>query len=565
MYRYLIIALFAAVGTVVSTTAYTKSAKEVFAEVSGGIVVVLAMNARGADIAQGSGVVVGTNEVVTNCHVVSGATEIVVRQAADARSRETYRMAAKLTAQNETRDLCVLFVDELSIPPAAKPVPLGVARNVSIGEEVYAIGAPRGLELSLSRGIISQLRGEGGKRAAPILQTDAAISPGSSGGGLFDQDGKLIGITTFKALGTGTEGLSFAIPVEWVVELTASFEPRRSDEQRRIALLERKLEEKSIDYAEVYALYIVAQDSLAESELALRENHEIVAQQRNQITLLNQRIAVLQEHFTRIEETTRFLSHENPKKELIATAEDPEVRLAELGTLYVAAQISLAGSEDALSQNLALSARQRDQIAVLNQQIDALMAQLGRVEQALQISERDSQEQQVTIANLGQRLNMALAAKVEELAAYRSEFFGRLREVLSERRDFTIIGDRFVFQSEVLFASASDELGPEGHERLAQFTQVLKEVMVRIPPDLPWILQVDGHTDSRPIKTARFPSNWELSAARAISVVNFLIALGIQPEHLSATGYGEFQPLDDRDDEIAHRRNRRIELKLSQR
>ena len=168
-------------------------------------------------------------------------------------------MAAKLTAQNETRDLCVLFVDELSIPPAAKPVPLGVARNVSIGEEVYAIGAPRGLELSLSRGIISQLRGEGGKRAAPILQTDAAISPGSSGGGLFDQDGKLIGITTFKALGTGTEGLSFAIPVEWVVELTASLEPRRSDEQRRMALLERKLEEKSIDYAEVYALYIVAQ------------------------------------------------------------------------------------------------------------------------------------------------------------------------------------------------------------------------------------------------------------------------------------------------------------------
>ena len=558
MYRNLIIALFAAVGTVVSTTAYTKSAKEVFAEVSGGIVVVLAMNARGANIAQGSGVVIGTNEVVTNCHVVSGATGIVVRQAADARGRETYRMAARLTAQNKTRDLCVLFVDELSIPPAAKPVSLGVARNVSIGEEVYAIGAPRGLELSLSRGIISQLRGEGGKRAAPILQTDAAISPSSSGGGLFDQHGKLIGITTFKALGTGTEGLSFAIPVEWVVELTASLEPRRSDEQRRMALLERKLEEQAIDYAEVYTLYIVAQDSLAESELALRENHEIVAQQRNQITLLNQRIAVLQEHFTRIAETTRVLSRENPEKELTATAEDPEARLAELGTLYVAAQISLAGSEDALSQNRALSARQRDHIA-------ALRAQLSRLEEALQISERDSQEQQVTIANLGQRLNMALASKVEELAAYRSEFFGRLREVLSDRRDFTIIGDRFVFQSEVLFASASDELGLEGHDRLAKFARILREVMVEIPKDLPWILQVDGHTDSRPITTARFPSNWELSAARAISVVNFLIALGIPPERLSATGYGEFQPLDDRDDAIAHRRNRRIELKLTQR
>ena len=247
------------------------------------------------------------------------------------------------------------------------------------------------------------------------------------------------------------------------------------------------------------------------------------------------------------------------------TLEEREIRLAEVQALHLAAQSSLAGNEEALSENRALSARQRDQIAVLNQQIDALRSQLGRVEEALQISERDSQEQQVTIANLGQRLNMALAAKVEELAAYRSEFFGRLREVLSDRRDFTIIGDRFVFQSEVLFASASDELGAEGHERLAQFTQVLKEVMVRIPPDLPWILQVDGHTDARPIKTARFPSNWELSAARAISVVNFLIALGIPPEHVSATGYGEFQPLDDRDDEIAHRRNRRIELKLTQR
>ena len=247
------------------------------------------------------------------------------------------------------------------------------------------------------------------------------------------------------------------------------------------------------------------------------------------------------------------------------TLEEREIRLAEVQALHLAAQSTIAGNEAALSETRALSARQRDQIAVLNQQIDALRSQLGRVERALQISERESQEQQVTIANLGQRLNMALAAKVEELAAYRSEFFGRLREVLSDRRDFTIIGDRFVFQSEVLFASASDELGQAGQERLAQFAQVLREVMVRIPTDLPWILQVDGHTDNRPIQTARFPSNWELSTARAISVVNFLIDRGIPPKHLSATGYGEFQPIDEREDEIGYRRNRRIELKLTQR
>ena len=247
------------------------------------------------------------------------------------------------------------------------------------------------------------------------------------------------------------------------------------------------------------------------------------------------------------------------------TLEEREIRLAEVQALHLAAQSSYDSSQDALAENQALSARQRDQIAVLNQQIDALRTQLGRVEQALQISELESEEQEVTIANLGQRLNMALAAKVEELAAYRSEFFGRLREVLSDRRDFTIIGDRFVFQSEVLFASASDQLEAEGHDKLAKFAQVLREVMVQIPTELPWILQVDGHTDSRPIQTARFPSNWELSSARAISVVNFLIALGVPPERLSATGYGEFQPLDDREDEIAYRRNRRIELKLTQR
>ena len=296
--------------------------------------------------------------------------------------------------------------------------------------------------------------------------------------------------------------------------------------------------------------------ALVESRGELNQSEEETAAVRADLSALRD---------TTMELETR-LSDEQERTVLAQrTLEEREIRLAEVQALHLAAQSSYEGSQAALDENRALSARQRDQIAVLNQQIDALRAQLGRVEQALQISELKSEEQEVTIANLGQRLNMALAAKVEELAAYRSEFFGRLREVLSDRRDFTIIGDRFVFQSEVLFASASDQLEAEGHERLAQFAQVLKDVMVQIPTELPWILQVDGHTDARPIRTARFPSNWELSAARAISVVNFLVALGIPPDRLSATGYGEFQPLDDRDDEIAHRRNRRIELKLTQR
>ncbi len=204
-----------------------KSAQEVFADVSGGVVVVLALDAGGAQIAQGSGVVVGGNEVATNCHVVTGAADIAVRQAADARGRETWRMEARLAARDEARDLCLLSVAELADPPAAPPVRLGSARALSVGEEVYAVGAPQGLTLSLSRGIVSQLRGDHGKRAASIVQTDAAVSPGSSSGGLFNGEGELVGITTFKHAGAASEGLSFATPAEWVRELSAPVRERR--------------------------------------------------------------------------------------------------------------------------------------------------------------------------------------------------------------------------------------------------------------------------------------------------------------------------------------------------
>ncbi len=209
-------------------TADGKSAKEVFTEVSGSVVIVVALDIREQQTAQGSGVVVGRNDVITNCHIVSDAEEVAVRQAADTRRRETYRLKAELVARNEERDLCLLFVEELSEPPAAPPALLGSAQAVSVGEDVYAIGAPRGMELSLSRGIVSQLRGDYGKRAAPLIQTDAAISPGSSGGGLFNGQGELIGITTFKISGGGSEGLSFALPVEWVKDIVKSSIAARS-------------------------------------------------------------------------------------------------------------------------------------------------------------------------------------------------------------------------------------------------------------------------------------------------------------------------------------------------
>jgi chemotaxis protein MotB len=222
-------------------------------------------------------------------------------------------------------------------------------------------------------------------------------------------------------------------------------------------------------------------------------------------------------------------------------------------------------SEQALANEKKLSQENQNRVDLLNQQIAALREQLQRVAAALDLAEGKSKEQQVQIVDLGRRLNLALASKVEELARYRSEFFGRLRQVLGDRPDIRVVGDRFVFQSEVLFTPASAELGEDAKAQLKPVAQAVRELIPQIPADLPWMLRIDGHTDRRPIVTAQFPSNWELSTARAISVVKFFTEQGVPADHLAAAGFGEFQPLDPRNDEVAFRRNRRIELKLTDR
>ncbi len=229
----------------------------------------------------------------------------------------------------------------------------------------------------------------------------------------------------------------------------------------------------------------------------------------------------------------------------------------------LAAQLS--STRSTLGEQEELAAESQVQVAILNRQIFALRQQLARISVLLDAADASNAEQQVMIKNLGQRLNVALASKVQELARYRSDFFGRLREILGDRQDISIVGDRFVFQSEVLFESGSDELGQEGQLQLGQLAGALREIAATIPENINWILRVDGHTDRAPIATYAFPSNWELSTARAISVVKFLVSEGIAPERLAATGFGEFQPLDPGGDLQAFRRNRRIELKLTQR
>ena len=223
-----------------------------------------------------------------------------------------------------------------------------------------------------------------------------------------------------------------------------------------------------------------------------------------------------------------------------------------------------AAQQDAAQREAKLSEAQST-IDQLNQQILALRQQLQQIAAALDASEAKSKEQQVQIADLGKRLNAALASKVEELSRYHSEFFGRLREVLGDRPDIRVVGDRFVFQSEVLFSLGSADLGDNARKQLLPVAQALKDISSKIPPDINWVLRVDGHTDKRPITTAQFPSNWELSTARAISVVRFFMDQGIPANRLVATGFGEYQPLDTGDTEAAYRRNRRIELKLTER
>jgi chemotaxis protein MotB len=231
--------------------------------------------------------------------------------------------------------------------------------------------------------------------------------------------------------------------------------------------------------------------------------------------------------------------------------------------------VELTGKADratgALDTEKQLSADALAQVERLNAQIAALRQQLSAIAAALDISESKVKAQQVQIADLGTKLNIALASKVEELARYRSEFFGRLREILGNRQDIRIVGDRFVFQSEVLFAPGSADLSDAAKKELDPVIAALKQIAAEIPLDINWILLVNGHTDHRPIGTPQFPSNWELSTARALSVVRYAVSQGIPADRLAAAGFADTQPIDPGDTLDAYSRNRRIELKLTER
>jgi chemotaxis protein MotB len=230
-----------------------------------------------------------------------------------------------------------------------------------------------------------------------------------------------------------------------------------------------------------------------------------------------------------------------------------------------AAQGKIGALSGELDSQKKISARALAQVEILNQQIGALRRQLAALETALNASEAKNKESTSRITELGQRLNLALAERVKELSRYRSDFFGKLREILGNRPDIRVVGDRFVLQSEVFFDTNRADLKPQGQAELDKVAAALVGLEKQIPAEIPWVLRVDGHTDARPITGGQFKSNWQLSTARALSVVQYLISKGVEPKRLVAAGFGEFDPIDPGTTEEAYRRNRRIELKLTER
>jgi chemotaxis protein MotB len=299
----------------------------------------------------------------------------------------------------------------------------------------------------------------------------------------------------------------------------------------------------------------------AQSRIIILKNRSITLDQK--ISQISSESEAAKNSLNKAEDTTRALIQK------IATL-DHQVVLLDALKKEMEEQISeLAGklneSGKSLINEKEFSSSARAEIALLNQQMTALRAQLLKIDKVLEISETEAIKKNVQIANLGKRLNAALASKVQELSRYRSEFFGRLRDLLGKHQGVRIVGDRFVFQSEVLFAKSEAKVAAAGQAQLDKLATTLLEIALEIPDGIDWILRIDGHTDNDPIRTSKYPSNWELSTARAISVVKHLIKAGLPANRLVPAGFGEFHPLDKRNDEISQRRNRRIELKLTQR
>jgi chemotaxis protein MotB len=304
-----------------------------------------------------------------------------------------------------------------------------------------------------------------------------------------------------------------------------------------------------------------AQASTARAQLADAQNQ--LAEMKKQIADLDRNVAI--EKDTLQAKLSDLATMDNQTRALAALRDELEKQAQDAAARAMTEAQRREAVEAQLGEEKKLGDSARAQIALLNQQIDQLKNQLGSIASSLDLTQQQSKDKDAQIANLGQRLNLALAAKVEELQQYRSEFFGKLRTLLANRSGITVVGDRFVFQSEVLFPVGSADLTAAGVAQMTTLAVTIKDIASEIPSDLHWVLRVDGHTDPQPVKSGQFASNWELSAQRAITVVKLLIADGVPADHLAATAFGEYQPFGPGDTSDAYAKDRRIELRLTDR
>ena len=306
-----------------------------------------------------------------------------------------------------------------------------------------------------------------------------------------------------------------------------------------------------------------AKAQLADAQGQLADAQNQLAEMKKQIADLDRTVSVDKD--TLQAKLSDLATLANQSRALEALRDDLEKQAQDAAARAMTEQQRREAVQAQLSNEKTLGDSARAQIALLNQQIDQLKSQLSSIAASLQLTQQQNKDKDAQIANLGQKLNVALAAKVEELQQYRSEFFGKLRTLLANRSGITIVGDRFVFQSEVLFPVGSADLTQAGIAQMTTLAVTIKDIAAEIPPDLHWVLRVDGHTDPQPVKGGAFTSNWELSAARAITVVKLLIADGVPADHLAATAFGEYQPFGPGDTPDAYAKDRRIELRLTDR
>ncbi|MCR8913464.1 peptidoglycan -binding protein [Marinobacter panjinensis] len=321
-------------------------------------------------------------------------------------------------------------------------------------------------------------------------------------------------------------------------------------------------------------IYVVSQLYLSQT---LSDRDSELARLNTQLAEISRLLGLEQEQTAALEEEMATVQSSYSKSLALndeLRAEIEEERAQRLAQQYNAEaqalkvedlQRAVSGAEAELEDEEKLSASQRAFIQQLSNQIAALQDQLSRITAALRLQEDLTAEKQAELEEVGKRLNTLLAERVNELERYQSEFFGRLREILQDNENIRIVGDRFLLPSELLFASGSASLGEEGQRELDKLAEVLLDVASAIPDDIDWILRIDGHTDRIPINTEEFPSNWELSTARAVAVVRYLASEGVPQTRMVAAGFGEFFPVDEGNSAEALQRNRRIEIKLTDR